>query len=151
MKQILDKAVGAILMPYYRIGGRRSLQPLVLARVQTDGSFRSTGAQAAAVIIPPNGVAAGQTIRVPDAQSSTEAEWASVAFGIRLALDNNHETIGIDNDNLGVVSSLMFPQNYLRHAYARHYRDTIYGLTSKTRWTGVRWIPRQINQADELF
>lgn len=98
MKRSIDKAVGAILMPYYRIGGRRTLQPLVLTSVQTDGSFgRPAGAQAAAIITTPNGSAASQQIRVPDARSSTEAEWASVAFGLRLALENDHETIGLEN------------------------------------------------------
>ena len=153
MKRSIDKAVGAILMPYYRVGGRRALQPLVLTRVQTDGSFgRPVGARVAAVITAPNGFeAAGQKIHVPEARSSTEAEWASVAFGLRLALENNHETIGLENDCLGVVSALMYPMNPLRHAYARHYRGVVYGLAAQTMWTGVRWIPRQINRADDLF
>ena len=139
-------------MPYYRIGGRRALQPLILTRVQTDGSFgRPVGAQAAAVITSPIGVTASQKIHVPEARSSTEAEWASVAFGLRLALENDHETIGLENDCLGVVSALMYPMNPLRHAYARHYRGLIYGLAAQTMWTGVRWIPRQINRADDLF
>ena len=140
-------------MPYYRIGGRRALQPLVLTRVQTDGSFgRPVGAQAAAIITAPNGYeAASQKLRVPEARSSTEAEWASVAFGLRLALENDHESVGLENDCLGVVSALMYPINPLRHAYARHYRSLIYGLAAQTMWTGIRWIPRQINRADDLF
>lgn len=140
-------------MPYYRIGGRKTLQPLLLTRVQTDGSFgRPAGAQAAAVITHPSGYeAASQKIRLPEARSSTEAEWASIAFGLRLALENDHDTIGLENDCLGVVSALMYPLNPLRHAYARHYRGLIYGLVAQTAWTGVRWIPRQINRADDLF
>lgn len=152
MKRSIDKAVGAILMPYYRIGGRRALQPLILTRVQTDGSFGRPIAQAAAVITHPNGFeVAAQKIRVPEARSSTETEWASVAFGLRLALENDHETVGLENDCLGVVSALMYPMNPLRHAYARHYRNLIYGLAAQTAWTGVRWIPRQVNRADDLF
>jgi hypothetical protein len=152
MKRSIDKAVGAILMPYYRIGGRRALQPLVLTRVQTDGSFgRPSGARVAAIVTPPSGSTASQMVRVPDATSSTEAEWASVAFGLRLALENDHETVGLENDCLGVVSALMYPANPLRHAYARYYRGLIYSLTAQTMWTGVRWIPRQANRADDLF
>lgn len=140
-------------MPYYRIGGRRALQPVALTRVQTDGSYgRPAGAQAAAVVTSPNGYeAAGQLIHLPTCKSSTEAEWASVAFGLRLALDNDHEVIGLENDCLGVVSALMYPLNPLRHAYARHYRGLIYGLAAQSMWTGVRWIPRQVNRADDLF
>jgi len=139
-------------MPYWRIGGRRTLEPPFLTRIQTDGSFGPLGGRAAAILTAPNGAeSAGQMIRVPEATSSTEAEWASVAFGLQLALENDHEAIGLENDCLGVVSALIHPQNALRHAYARHYRGLIYGLTAQTMWTGVRWIPREINRADDLF
>lgn len=154
MKKSIDKAVGAILMPYYRIGGRRTLQPLLLTRVQIDGSFtsRAGGGRIAAVITEPDGTrGAAQMIPAPRVHSSTEAEWASVEFGLRMALENDYEVIGLENDCLGVVSGLMYPQNPLKHAYARHYRAAIYDLTRETLWTGVRWIPRAVNRADDLF
>lgn len=153
MNRHINKAVGAILMPYYRIGGHRVLQPLLLSRVQTDGSYgrHLGGGRMAAIITASDGRSAGSQMLPVNAINSTEAEWASVAFGLRLALENNCETIGIENDNLGVVSALMYPLNPVKHAYAKHYRGLIYKLAADTMWTGVRWIPRTANRADDLF
>ena len=154
MKKAIDTAVGAILLPYYRVGGRRVLQPPFLTRVQTDGSFGRAhgGGRIAAVITESDGTrGAAQMVPAPRARSSMEAEWASVEFGLRMALENDYEAVGIENDCLGVVSAIMFPQNPLKQAYARHYRAAIYDLTRQTLWTGVRWIPRSINRADDLF
>jgi hypothetical protein len=154
MKNVIDKAVGAILMPYVRIGGRRILKPPFLTRVQTDGSYgrHLGGGRVAAVVTEPDGTrGAAQMIPVKSARNSTEAEWASVEFGMRMALENDHEAIALENDNLGVIAAIIHPQNPLKHAYARHYRDLIFGHANKTLWTGVRWIPREANRADDLF
>jgi len=89
-------------------------------------------------------------IAIP-ASSSTEAEWASVAFGLELALHNNETSIGLENDNLSVIHGLIFTNTKLKQAYANHYRNEIRELANETLWAGVRWIPREINQADKLF
>jgi hypothetical protein len=140
-------------MPYWRIGGRRAIEPPFLTRVQTDGTYgRPLGGRIAAVVSRPDGrEVAAQMVSVPSVRSSTEAEWASVAFGCRLALENDHECLGLENDNLGVVHALMWPTTPLRHAYARHYRGLIYASIAQSQWTGIRWIPRKLNQADALF
>lgn len=153
MNKHINKAVGAILLPYYRIGGRRALQPLLLTRVQTDGSYgrHLGGGRMAAIITGSNGRQSGSQMLPVSAVNATEAEWASVAFGLRLAIENDAETIGLENDNLGVVSALIHAANPLKHAYARHYRKQIYDLAADTMWTGVRWIPRAVNRADDLF
>lgn len=148
----IKKAVGAILMPYWRIGGHLAVAPAsaLLTRVQTDGSYGPFGARKALILTTPDGAAAARMFR-SDARNSTEAEWDSVATGLELAIDQNEVIIGLENDNLGVIHGLMFPTNPLRHKYARHYRAKILGLTRQTLWTGVRWIPRAINRADDLF
>jgi hypothetical protein len=38
---MIRKAVGAIRMPYVRIGGNVAFPPPLLAHLQTDGSFRT--------------------------------------------------------------------------------------------------------------
>lgn len=88
---------------------------------------------------------------LPFASSSTEAEWASVAHGLEAALDMDKENIALENDCLSVVASLALPANAPRHIYARHYRKKILDLASQTLWTGIRWIPRKANRADDLF
>jgi ribonuclease HI len=88
---------------------------------------------------------------LPFASSSTEAEWASVFHGLEAALELEKENIGLENDCLAVVTGLTFPTNRLKQVYARHYRKKILDLTEQTLWTGVRWIPRKENRADDLF
>ncbi len=90
-------------------------------------------------------------VDLPFASSSTEAEWASVFQGLEAALELEKETIGLENDCLSVVAGLAYPTNPLRPVYARHYRKKILDLASETLWTGVRWIPRKANRADDLF
>jgi ribonuclease HI len=146
-------AVGIYRLPFVRIGGHRIIQPPtpLLTHVQTDASFRSkTDARVATLIYPALGPA-HYSISAITAGSSTEAEWAAVAAGLQAAIDDDHEVIGVDNDNLSVISGLMFPANPLRHAYARHYRSTILQLANQTLWTAVRWIPRELNGADRLM
>jgi hypothetical protein len=98
-----------------------------------------------------NQVMMSKRIDLPFASSSTEAEWASVLQGLEAAIDLEKETIGLENDCLSVVASLVYPSNVLRHVYARHYRKKILDLTAQTLWTGIRWIPRKANRADDLF
>ena len=86
-----------------------------------------------------------------EASCSTEAEWASVAIGLSLALERGSDAIAVENDNLGVIRSLIFPNTKLRHEYARYYRDRILLSALETSWTGARWIPREQNRADDLF
>lgn len=139
------KPLGVILMPYARVGGYLKVLPSIISKVQTDGSFRyGSYARIAAIL--------GTKKRmIPiEAHSSTETEWASVALGLELALENNETVIGIENDNMSVIVDLSRP-TMLKHAYARHYKNEIQRLAADTAWTGVRWIPRALNRADGLF
>jgi ribonuclease HI len=137
--------------PFMRIGGRTIFPLPILTYVQTDGSFRQMKpkARVATIIQTP-----AETYRcmIPiDAYSSTEAEWASVLFGLTLALEKNCEAIAVENDNLGVIRALVMPQPRLRHEYARFYHNQILTQAKETAWTGARWIPREQNKADDLF
>ena len=135
---------------YVRIGGRilTSRCP-IQTYVQTNGSFRSASPRARiAVIIQPQ----QQRYMFPiDANSSTEAEWASVAAGLSLAVEGGSDAIAVDNGNLGVIRSLILPTTRLRHEYARFYRERILLESRETAWTGVRWISPEQNRADDLF
>ena len=142
---------------YVRIGGRLLYRQApsfpILSYVQTDGSFgkrERDRARVAVIIRPPSDVE--QRFMFPvDANSSTETEWASVAAGLSLAVERGSDAVALENDNLGVIRSLIFPASRLRHEYARFYRDRILMTAAETSWTGARWIPREENKADELF
>jgi len=148
----IRKATGALLQPYTRIGGGVTFPPSLLAHVQTDGSFGPRkGARVAAIIVAATQKHVWRDVATITACSSTETEWASVAFGLHLAITNGQEAIGLENDNLSVIHGLLFPRGPLRHDYANHYRHEIQRLAARTVWTGVRWIPRERNKADDLF
>ena len=146
------------LSPFYRIGGASTslltTGPSTLHRVQTVGSFdfRRKGGQAAAILYTPD-QHPGPKIMMPiKAGSSTETEWASVALGLALAIQHKRAHVALETDNLGVIRSLIFYRDFRsRHNYAHHYFHEIMRLAAETEWTGVRWIPRALNRADDLF
>jgi ribonuclease HI len=137
---------------FLRIGGKRALPLPLLTIVQCDGSYSRRGAAAAYLIYDASQqIAKSQKIDLYDVFSPTEAEWASVFHGLEAAMEANNENIGLENDCLSVISGLVHPTNGLRQHYARHYRKKILSLAEETLWTGVRWIPRKANRADDLF
>jgi len=89
--------------------------------------------------------------RIPDAQDSTETEWASINHGLLFALENNERNIHIENDNLSVIRGLMLPNSVLKNEYAKYHRYIIMNTVAKTYWTAIRWIPRELNASDKLF
>lgn len=148
-------ATAALLMPYTRVGGAMVFPPPLLARVQTDGSFSGRhGARVAAILTGADAMTTHRHLAAINAVNSHEAEWASVAAGLLLALENNETAVGIENDCLGVIAALSShgpDAPRLRHEYAREWRAEIMRMAAETAWTGVRWIPRAANRADDLF
>lgn len=136
---------------FLRIGGKRSLPLPFLSVVQCDGSYSRRGGAYAYIIYNTSNQIIKREIDLCNAVSSTEAEWASIFYGLTAALEANNENIGLENDCLSVIASLVHPTNNLRQSYARHYRKKILTLANETLWTGVRWIPRTENRADDLF
>lgn len=137
---------------FLRIGGRLAIQLPFLSIVQCDGSFSRRGAAAAYMIYDASHqVAKSQKIDLYGVKSSTEAEWAAIFNGLEAAMEAENENIGLENDCLSVIAGLIYPANPLRPTYARHYRAKILTLADATLWTGVRWIPRKENRADDLF
>jgi hypothetical protein len=146
------EAYGVHIQPYFRIGGNISYMPPLLAQLQTDGSRTSTQSRVAMILTTRDHMNIYKKVdNIPHTESSTESEWASIASGLEFALTKGETSIGIENDNLGVVGSLITDKRDFRHSYAYYYRDKILRMTRLTLWTGIRWIPREINRADDLF
>ena len=152
----LNRTVPTILSPYTRLGGRLIFPPPFLAHVQTDGSYggRSGSGRVAAILTTMDGATTYRFLAHQRVKNSHEAEWASIAAGLRLALENNETAIGLENDCLSVIAALCNHGSdapNLRHEYAREWRTEILRMARHTAWTGVRWIPRAKNRADDLF
>jgi hypothetical protein len=146
---------------FTRIGGRETIQSATFpgqgrpwspffSHVQTDGSFTRKAAKTAVLLRKSDSATILQKLVPIFAESSTEAEWASVLHGVTFALEHNEQIIALENDDFGVISALI-TQRALKHEYAKHYRNKIQKLVGSTEWTGVRWIPREYNKADDLF
>lgn len=148
-----------MLHKFTRIGGIKypslphRLTPFIL---QTDGSYNSKKHPGMRIAVWFEDFGWGKTRDlkpvISGCSGSTEAEWASVAFGLDQAIYRVPEcrAICIENDNLGVIRGLT--ENIsLRHEYSRFYRREILELTQFTEWTAVRWIPRKHNMADKLM
>jgi ribonuclease HI len=152
MVNALRKAVGALRLPYVRIGGNVAFPPPFLAHLQTDGSFKARQARVAYILLSADGRRTYRDVTDVDATSSTEAEWASVLTGLQFAANDARQTaFGIENDCLTVIHGLLHPEAPLRVAAHRELRREILELANQTTWTGVRWIPREANKADALF
>jgi hypothetical protein len=147
----MKRTVGTLLQPCFRIGGIVIEKPLLAARLQTDGSYKSGNARVATVLETLDRMNTHRDVHTILADSSEETEWASVAFGIRRALELNQQIVEVENDNFQVVTALMDPQSKPRPEYARYYREVIYYTANQGIWFGIRWIPRGINDADALF
>ena len=118
------------------------LPPSMLTYVQTKGTIHNIHpkARAAAIINASSDI---YRYMIPiDARTPTETEWASVLFGLTMALDQNCDSLVLENENLGVIRALVMPQPRLRHEYARHYHNQIITRAKETVWTGARWIQR---------
>ena len=126
--------------------------PMPIAMIQTDGSFhQSTRSGAVAAILDlPTGSVHKYVQPLPTLISSTEAEWASVFYGISLAHQMNQPIVGLENDCLGIVRSILF-NSPGKHDYAKYYNYKIHRLGRELEWCGIRWIPRAENKSDALF
>jgi len=144
--------------PFHCIGGLATIpSPSAFHRVQTDGFFdqrHGPQGQLAAIIYTPTHHIERSWMGPIQANSSTETDWASVAMGLRMALEFNHRHLGIEHDNLEIIRSLIFYKeikNKPNQDYVQYYFNEIMKSAAQTEWTGVRWIPRGLNRADDLL
>jgi ribonuclease HI len=124
------------------------LEPHIFASVQTDGSFRKNISRTAILLNTTEGEQYRLVNTYFDHANSNESEWCSVLDGLDYSLQKNQKSLLLENDNLGVIQSLIRqkPQNS-----CWEYYDSIYEILESFDWVSVRWIPRELNRADKLF
>ena len=140
--------------PIIRIGGTKIHQPphTLLSVIHVDGSFHSKTLRAAVAYHMKSVSGSINSSVIPiKAQSSTEAEWASIYFGLKTALDNDYKDIHIRNDCLSVIQAFLLHSNEPRQEYARHFKREIISLSTNGNWIGISWIPREFNLADQVL
>jgi hypothetical protein len=83
-----------------------------------------------------------------DHQSYVESKWCSILDGIILATAKGQGSIDLENDNLAVVNSIIHGRRPSK------YYDYYWSILESIKdfdYVGLRWIPRELNRADELF
>jgi ribonuclease HI len=139
-------------MRFQYVGGK-VLKPIAPSLVQTVGSFHyNSRSGRVAVALYHNYQLYTKVMDVQKPQNSYEVEWCAVYSGLLFALRYNVVSINIENDNLGLVKNLLTGKiNPKDKPYVNDYKKAILDLAKQTQWTGIRWIPREQNRADDLF
>ena len=132
--------------------GIRGIKPPKVAHIQTDGSFSMEFKISRTAVILKDKVGQNYTLCKTYLyhNNSMESEWCSILDGIRYAIQRDEGSIELENDCLPVVKSIIrskIPRNSLLANYYTAVFKEIRGLD----YLGIRWIPRELNKADELF
>ena len=128
----------------------RSVRPVHIAHVQTDGSFTPQASRTATILKTVQGEEYSLFRTYFEHKNSQQSEWCSVLDGILYSVKKDQGHIELENDCLGVVRALTQKRQpldrFAAHCYGKIYKE-IRGLEH----FGIRWIPREMNRADELF
>ena len=126
-----------------------STLPPKVAHVQTDGSFTTLSRTA---VLLRTISREDYTLRSTylDHVNSTQSEWCSILDGILLSKRKDQGSIQLENDCFGVIQALL-RNRPPKEEFAAHYYITIFKELRELDHFGIRWIPREMNKADELF
>jgi ribonuclease HI len=127
-------------------------KPPKVALVQTDGSFSSEFpmSRTAVLLRTPDAIEYSLVDTYTDHINSTEAEWASVLNGVQFALKKDQGSVHLENDCMPVMKHLIFRRPPAK-SYLADYYGAVMKEARKMEYLGVRWIPRELNRADDFF
>lgn len=129
------------------------LRPPVVSLVQTDGSYwvhNKIGRTAVVLYQKPEMETWKLMNTYPAMRNSSEAEWMSILDGLDYSQSRGVGELDLENDNLGICSSLLRRQLPVKE-WERQYYYQILGLAGQMDYFTIRWIPRERNRADKLF
>jgi len=134
---------------FFALFSRSTVKPDRLSHLQTDGSFKKNISRTAA-LLHHEGETQFNVKRYETHKNSYESEWCSIVDGIQLAKKENAFALRLENDNLGVIQSLIL-KHAPKHEYVRSYYFYVLDEAKDLEWLDIRWIPRKMNKADALF
>lgn len=123
-----------------------------VSHMQTDGSFgmQYKISRTACLMLDSKKDSRSLIKTYLDHKNSYESEWCSVVDGIDFALKKKEYTLEIENDNLSLIKCLINKKRPTQK-YAVDYFDYVMDVSSKIDYLAIRWIPRELNKADDLF
>ena len=131
----------------------RLIRPPRAALVQTDGSFSKKYVKMSrtAVILTTHDKIDYKLVNTyTDHWNSMESEWCSVLNGIRYAQKKDQGSVELENDCLQVVKHLIHKRPPMKGYLAAYYTSILKEIKNM-EYLGIRWIPRELNRADDLF
>ena len=131
----------------------RLIRPPKVALVQTDGSFSKQYVEfsrTAVLLKTYDNIDYSLVDTYTDHWNSTESEWCSVLNGIRYAQKKDQGSVELENDCLPVIKHLIHRRPPMK-GYLASYYNSIFKETKNMEYLGIRWIPRELNRADNLF
>lgn len=126
-----------------------ALRPSKLAHVQTDGSFKEISHTSVLLrtTIPQEYSLLSSYF---DHKNSRHSEWCSVLDGILFSKRKDQGCLELENDCLDVIQALV-QKKQPRDALSAYFYSSISKEILGLDYLGIRWIPREMNSADELF
>jgi ribonuclease HI len=121
-----------------------------MAFVQTDGSFKGNISRTAVLLNTSHNENYKLLNSYLDHKNSTESEWCSVLDGIQYSISKDEGSIELENDNLGVINSII-NNKMPNKSYLADYYYLIENEIRNLDYFGIRWIPRELNRADDIF
>jgi hypothetical protein len=128
----------------------RSVRPAIVAHVQTDGSFTPQVSRTATLLKTVQGEEYSLFKTYFEHKNCGHSEWCSVLDGILFSVKKDQGSVELENDCLGVVRALAQKRQPVDRASAYFY-GKIWREIRGLEHFGIRWIPREMNRADELF
>jgi hypothetical protein len=136
--------------PAFTALSRGAPRPSAVAHVQTDGSFTPSLARTAVILRTTAATEYTLAKSYFDHRSCTHTEWCSVLDGIKYAVKKGDGSMELENDCLGVVKALIRRQAPTERQSA-HFYSAVCREIRGLDYFGIRWIPREMNKADDLF
>lgn len=143
---------------FYALVNKSIVMPRTTYILQTDGSYeyKTQISRTAAILTNHIGIKSTFVNTYLDHTNSYETEWQSLIDGVEYSqmkvLDFNIKALAIENDCLPIVTSIIQQNPPKKQLYLEYYKyfNNLYSV-SHYMWFGIRWIPRELNKADDLF
>ena len=142
-----------IPLPFFYIGGRRRLQPPILAICQIHGEKYPSGDAryadgiAGTRLIKQNTLSVEYMKNLYRVDTALEADFLAALFGLKTTQQNNEEVVGLETISLPLMKALVFAKEPLSDASARCCKARLLDTIGTMEWVGIRWIPNIINRA----
>lgn len=124
-------------------------RPVQVAHVQTDGSFKEVS-RTGVLLRTTTSEEYSLLSTYVGHKNSGHSEWCSVLDGILLSKRKDQGCLELENDCLGVIQALT-RKKFPRDALSAYFYSSIAKEMQDLEHFGVRWIPRELNRADDLF